>query len=140
MKKFIYGAAMFFALQSGFAQTQDAQTLVANMGVKTQIDAAKQQILPMIKTDNVENFTKEFDALANDFIGKFSMLVDENYNADDIKEANKKFVETKQIAQIMPKDAAILEQKINELQAEANVSMEGLVMKYGDQEALQAQE
>ena len=35
MKKFIYGAIMIFAMQTGFAQTQDAKTFVNNTGMKT---------------------------------------------------------------------------------------------------------
>lgn len=34
MKKFIYGTLMFFAIQTGIAQTKDAQTLVTNMVLK----------------------------------------------------------------------------------------------------------
>ncbi|RRA94682.1 hypothetical protein [Paenimyroides viscosum] len=140
MKKFIYGTLMFFAIQTGIAQTKDAQTLVTNMGVKAQIEGIKQQILPIITTENVENFNKDFDAMVTDFVSRFSKLVDEGYKASDIQEANKKFAESKEIAQIVPIDAPSLEQKIMALQAEANVTMEGLVMKYGDPEALQAEE
>ena len=79
MKKLIYGAMMFFAIQSGFAQTQDAKTFVNNT-VNT--DAIKQQILPMIDTAKVDDFNKEFDALVNGFVTDFSKLVDENFKVD----------------------------------------------------------
>lgn len=137
MKKLIYGAMMFFAIQSGFAQTQDATTYVENMGMKVNIDGVKQQILPMIDTAKVDDFNKEFDVLVSGFVADFSKLVDENYNAADIKEANKKFVETKELAVIEPKDKTSFEQKAGALSNEVNMTMQGLVMKYASAEALQ---
>lgn len=137
MKKIIFGTAMFFAVQIGFAQSQDAQTFVDNMGVKVQIEGAKKQILPAIDTAKVNEFTKEFDALASTFITDFTKLVDENYDATEIKDANKKYAETKEMTQIAPKDTAAFEQKVNALQAEVGMSMQGLVMKYASAEALQ---
>ncbi len=136
----IFGTFMFFAIQVGFAQSQDAQTFVSNMGVKAQIEGAKQQILPAIDTAKVDEFTKEFDAVASSFITDFTKLVDENYDANEIKDANKKYAETKEMTQIAPKDAAAFEQKINALQAEVGMSMQGLVMKYASAEAMQQAE
>ncbi|UUV22451.1 hypothetical protein [Paenimyroides aestuarii] len=140
MKKMIFGTVMFFAIQVGFAQSQDAQTFVSNMGVKAQIEGAKQQILPAIDTAKVDEFTKEFDAVASNFITDFTKLVDENYDATEIKDANKKYAETKEMTQIAPKDAAAFEQKINALQAEVGMTMQGLVMKYASEEAMQQAE
>lgn len=137
MKKLIYGAIMFFAIQTGFAQTQDAKTFVSNT-VNT--DAIKQQILPMIDTAKVADFNKEFDVLVSGFITDFSKLVDENFDAADLKTANIKFADTKDInelAMIEPKDKAIFEKKAGALSNEVNMTMQGLVMKYASAEALQ---
>ena len=140
MKKFIYGAIMFFAIQTGFAQTQDAKTFVSNT-VNT--DAIKQQILPMIDTAKVADFNKEFEVLVSGFVTDFSKLVDESFDAADLKAANKKFADTKDIKElgmIEPKDKAAFEQKANVLSSEVNLTMEGLVMKYASAEALQQAE
>ena len=137
MKKVIYGAIMFFAIQTGFAQTQDAKTFV-NSTVNT--EAIKQQILPMIDTAKVEDFNKEFDALVSGFVTDFSKLVDENFDAADLKAANKKFADTKDIQElgmIEPKDKAVFEQKAGALSNEVNMTMQGLVMKYASAEVLQ---
>lgn len=137
MKKLIYGAMMFFAIQTGFAQTQDAKTFVNNT-VNT--DAIKQQILPMIDTAKVDDFNKEFDVLVNGFITDFSKLVDENFDAADLKAANNKFADTKNVQDlttIQPKDIATFEQKAGALSNEVNMTMQGLVMKYASAEALQ---
>lgn len=137
MKKLIYGAMMFFAIQTGFAQTQDAKTFVSNT-VNT--DAIKQQILPMIDTAKVADFNKEFDVLVSGFITDFSKLVDENFDAADLKTANIKFADTKdvnELAMIEPKDKAAFEQKAGALSNEVNMTMQGLVMKYASAEALQ---
>ncbi len=140
MKKVIYGAIMFFAIQTGFAQSQDAKTFVTNMGLKTQIDAIKDQVLPAIDTAKVDDFTKEFDTVTNEFVSNFSKLVDENYNVDEVKDANKKFAETNELTQIAPKDAITFEQKVNTLQTEIGMTLQGLVMKYASAEALQEAE
>ncbi len=140
MKKFIYGAIMFFAIQTGFAQTQDAKTFVDNMGMKANIDGVKQQILPMIDTAKVADFNKEFDALVNGFVSDFSKLVDENYDAAELKAANKKFAETKEVTVLEPKDKTTFEQKAGTLSNEVNMTMQGLVMKYASAEALQQAE
>lgn len=137
MKKFIYGAMMLFAVQTGFAQTQDAKTFVNNT-VNT--DAIKQQILPMIDTAKVADFNKEFDALVNGFVTDFSKLVDENYDAAELKAANKKFAETKEVTVLEPKDKTTFEQKATTLSNEVNMTMQGLVMKYASAEALQQAE
>lgn len=140
MKKFIYGAIMLLAMQTGFAQTQDAKTYVENMGMKANTEAVKQQILPMIDTAKVADFNKEFDALVIGFTNDFSKLVDENYNAADLKAANKKFAETQQLDVIEPKDKAAFEQKVIALSNDTNMTIEGLVMKYASAEALQQAE
>jgi len=137
MKKFIYGAIMIFAVQTGFAQTQDAKTFVDNMGMKTNIDGVKEQILPMIDTAKVADFNKEFDALVNGFVTDFSKLIDESYNAADLKAVNKKFADTKELDVIEPKDKTTFEQKAGALSNEVNMTMQGLVMKYASAEALQ---
>lgn len=140
MKKFIYGAIMLLAVQTGFAQTQDAKTFVNNT-VNT--DAIKQQILPMIDTAKVADFNKEFDALVNGFVTDFSKLVDENFDAAELKAVNKKFADTKNVqdlATIQPKDKATFEQKATTLSNEVNMTMQGLVMKYASAEALQQAE
>lgn len=137
MKKFIYGAIMIFAVQTGFAQTQDAKTFVDNMGMKTNIDGVKEQILPMIDTSKVADFNKEFDALVNGFVTDFSKLIDESYNAADLKAVNKKFADTKELDVIEPKDKTTFEQKAGALSNEVNMTMQGLVMKYASAEALQ---
>jgi|SRR5690606_4523787 len=137
MKKFIYGAIMIFAVQTGFAQTQDAKTFVDNMGMKTNIDGVKEQILPMIDTAKVDDFNKEFDALVNGFVTDFSKLIDESYNAADLKAVNKKFADTKELDVIEPKDKTSFEQKAGALSNEVNMTMQGLVMKYASAEALQ---
>ena len=137
MKKFIYGAIMIFAVQTGFAQTQDAKTFVDNMGMKTNIDGVKEQILPMIDTAKVADFNKEFDALVNGFVTDFSKLIDESYNAADLKAVNKKFADTKELDVIEPKDKTSFEQKAGALSNEVNMTMQGLVMKYASAEALQ---
>ncbi|KAA5534048.1 hypothetical protein [Paenimyroides baculatum] len=137
MKKFIYGAIMIFAVQTGFAQTQDAKTFVDNMGMKTNIDGVKEQILPMIDTSKVADFNKEFDALVNGFVTDFSKLIDESYNAADLKAVNKKFADTKELDVIEPKDKATFEQKAGALSNEVNMTMQGLVMKYASAEVLQ---
>ena len=140
MKKFIYGAMMLFVVQTGFAQTQDAKTFVNNT-VNT--DAIKQQILPMIDTAKVADFNKEFDALVNGFVTDFSKLVDENFDAAELKAVNKKFADTKDVqdlATIQPKDKATFEQKATTLSNEVNMTMQGLVMKYASAEALQQAE
>lgn len=137
MKKFIYGAIMIFAVQTGFAQTQDAKTFVDNMGMKTNIDGVKEQILPMIDTAKVADFNKEFDALVNGFVTDFSKLIDESYNAADLKAVNKKFADTKELDIIEPKDKTTFEQKAGALSNEVNMTMQGLVMKYASAEALQ---
>ena len=140
MKKFIYGAIMFFAIQTGFPQTQDAKPFVSNT-VNT--DAIKQQILPMIDTAKVADFNKEFEVLVSGFVTDFSKLVDESFDAADLKAANKKFADTKDIKElgmIEPKDKAAFEQKANVLSSEVNLTMEGLVMKYASAEALQQAE
>lgn len=128
---------MLFAIQTGFAQTQDAKTFVSST-VNT--DAIKQQILPMIDTAKVDDFNKEFDALVNGFVTDFSKLVDENFDADELKAVNKKFADTKDInelAMLEPKDKAAFEQKAGALSNEVNMTMEGLVMKYASAEVLQ---
>lgn len=140
MKKFIYGAIMIFAMQIGFAQTQDAKTFVDNMGMQANIDGVKQQILPMIDTAKVDDFNKEFDALVNDFVTDFSKLVDENYDAAELKAANKKFADTKEVTVLEPKDKTTFEQKAGNLSNEVNMTMQGLVMKYASAEALQQAE
>ncbi|MBA5792165.1 hypothetical protein H1R17_04560 [Flavobacterium sp. xlx-214] len=138
MKKIFLGAAMFFAIQSGFAQSQDAKTFVANMGIKQQLDGAKEQILPSIEKGKEADFTKEFDAVVTDFTATFSKLVDENYDMVLVKEANKKFAETKEMTQVMPKDAVAFQEKVNNMQNEIGMSLQGLVMKYADKAALEA--
>lgn len=140
MKKFIYAAMMLFAVQTGFAQTQDAKTFVDNMGMKANIDGVKQQILPMIDTAKVDDFNREFDALVNGFVTDFSKLVDENYDAAELKAANKKFAETKEVTVLEPKDKTTFEQKAGTLSNEVNMTMQGLVMKYASAEALQQAE
>lgn len=140
MKKFIYGAIMFFAIQTGFAQTQDAKTFVSST-VNT--DAIKQQILPMIDTAKVDDFNKEFDVLVNGFVTDFSKLVDENFDAAELKAVNKKFADSKDVqdlATIQPKDKAAFEQKATTLSNEVNMTMQGLVMKYASAEAVQQAE
>ena len=133
MKKFIYGMLLFFAVQAGFAQASaDAKTYVANLGVKQQIDSAKEQILPSIQSGKTEEFTKEFDGLVSDFINTFSKLVEENYNAEELKAANKKFAETKEMALVQPKDVNAFQEKVTNLQNEIGMSLQGLVMKYAD--------
>lgn len=133
MKKFIYGMLVFFAVQTGFAQVSaDAKTYVANLGVKEQIDSAKEQILPSIQSGKTEEFSKEFDGLVNDFITSFSKLVEENYNAADLKTANKKFAETKEMTLVTPKDVNVFQEKVTQLQNEIGISLQGLVMKYAD--------
>jgi len=135
MKKFFYGAFMFFAVQFGFAQgSQDALTYVTNLGMKTQIDAVKQQVLPMIDSSKTEEFTKEFDSLTNDFISNYTKLVDESYDAAELADANKKFSETKQAIQIPAKDAAAFEQKATTLSTGVNTAIQGLLAKYAKQE------
>lgn len=141
MKKFIYGALMFFAVQVSFAQaSKDAQTFVSNLGIKAQIETAKQEILPSIQAGKEQEFTKEFDSLVNDFIGTFTKLVDENYNAEEVKAANKKFAETKEMTAVAPKDAMAFQEKVNALQNEIGMSLQGLVMKYADPAVLNAAE
>lgn len=140
MKKIIFGTAMFFAIQIGFAQSQDTQTYIANLGVKTQIETQKQQILPMIDATKLEDFNKEFDVVASSFVTDFTKLVDENYDAAEIKDANKKFAETKEMTQLAPKDAAAFQEKVNTLQTEVGMTMQGLVMKYASAEAMQQTE
>lgn len=133
MKKFIYGMLVFFAVQTGFAQVSaDAKTYVTNLGVKEQIDSAKEQILPSIQSGKTEEFSKEFDGLVNDFITSFSKLVEENYNAADLKTANKKFAETKEMTLVTPKDVNVFQEKVTQLQNEIGISLQGLVMKYAD--------
>ncbi len=140
MKKLIYGAIMCFAMHTGFAQTQDAKTFVDNMGMKVNIDGVKQQILPMIDTAKVDDFNKEFDALVSGFVTDFSKLVDESYNATDLKAVNKKFADTKELDVIEPKDKTSFEQKAGALSDEVNMTMQGLIMKYASEEALQQAE
>ncbi|MEG1377266.1 MAG: hypothetical protein RSC81_09340, partial [Myroides sp.] len=114
-----------------------AKTFVDNMGMKTNIDGVKEQILPMIDTAKVDDFNKEFDALVNGFVTDFSKLIDESYNAADLKAVNKKFADTKELDVIEPKDKTTFEQKAGALSNEVNMTMQGLVMKYASAEALQ---
>lgn len=138
MKKLILGAFMFFAIHGSFAQTQDAKTFITNMGIKAQMDQAKEEILPNIETGKEADFIKEFDALVSDFTDSFSKLVDENYDMALIQEANKKFAETKELTQVLPKDAVTFQEKITSLQNEIGVSLQGVLMKYAKPEVLES--
>lgn len=138
MKKLILGSLLFFAAQVGFAQSVDAKTYVKNMNVKEQLESAKKEILPMIQTGKEADFTKEFDSTVNDFIQSFEKAVDENVTAENLKAANKAFTETKQLTPATPKDLASFQEKVNTLQTEVGMSLQGLVMKYGKPEVLEA--
>lgn len=141
MKKLILGTLMFFAVQIGFAQaSQDAQTFVSNLGLKAQVDAAKEQILPMIEVGKEEEFKKEFDLLVTDFTNSYSKLVDDNFDSTEVKAANKKFIETKELSKVSPKDVVAFQEKVTALQNEIGISLQGIVMKYANQEALQGME
>lgn len=141
MKKLILGTLMFFAVQIGFAQaSQDAQTFVSNLGLKAQLDAAKEQILPSIETGKEADFTKEFDEQVLSFISQFSSLVDQNYDINLVKEANKKFAETKVLSQVLPKDAVTFQEKLTSLQNEMGISLQGVMMKYAKAEELEGME
>jgi len=141
MKKLIFGALMFFAVQASFAQaSQEAQTFVQNMGIKAQLDVAKEQILPSILTGKEADFTKEFDEQVLSFVSQFSDLVDQNYDMNLVKEANKKFAETKEMTQIMPKDMASFEEKLTAVQNEMGITLQGIMMKYAKPEALEITE
>lgn len=137
MKKLILGSLLFFAVQVGFAQSEDAKTYVKNMNVKEQLEAAKKEILPSIQVGKEADFTKEFDTTVNDFIQSFTKAVDENVTADNLKAANKAFNETKQMTPAAPKDLTAFQEKINNLQNEMGMSLQGLVMKYAKPEVLE---
>ena len=123
MKNLFLGAILFCVTQVSLAQgSPDAIKFVNNLGVKTQIDAAKEQILPSIEVGKEAEFTK---------------LVDENYDMELVKAANKKFDETKEMTQVLPKDAVAFQEKVNTLQNEIGMTLQGLVMKYASAEALQ---
>lgn len=138
MKKLILGSLLFFAAHVGFAQSQDAKTYVNNMNVKAQLEAAKEEILPSIQIGKEADFKKEFDATVNDFLQSFTKAVDENVTADNLKAANKAFNETKQLTPATPKDLAAFQEKVNNLQNEMGMSLQGLVMKYAKPEVLEA--
>lgn len=140
MKKIFLATAMFFAMQIGFAQSQDAQTFITNLGIKAQLDTAKEGILPDIQVGKEEDFKKEFDTTVNEFIGSFGKLVDESFNMDEVKLANKKFAETKELTKVLPKDAVAFQEKVGTLQNELGMTLQGLVMKYANEEALQQAE
>ena len=137
MKKLILGSLLFFAVQVGFAQSEDAKTYVKNMNVKEQLEAAKEEILPSIQIGKEADFKKEFDATVNDFIQSFTKAVDENVTADNLKAANKAFNETKQMTPATPKDLTAFQEKVNNLQNEMGMSLQGLVMKYAKPEVLE---
>ncbi|WKW45889.1 hypothetical protein P3875_08875 [Myroides sp. JBRI-B21084] len=140
MKKIIYATILGLTMQFGFAQSPDAETFVTNMGVKTQIEGAKQQILPTIIEEKLEEFNKEFDALATSFVTDFTKLIDENYDVDELKKANVTFAEKKELAQILPKDTAVFEEKVNTLQIETGMMIQSIIAKYGKPNALNTEE
>jgi len=138
MKNLFLGAILFCVTQVSLAQgSPDAIKFVNNLGVKTQIDAAKEQILPSIEVGKEADFIKEFDTAVTDFTNTFTKLVDENYDMELVKAANKKFDETKEMTQVLPKDAVAFQEKVNTLQNEIGMTLQGLVMKYASAEALQ---
>lgn len=138
MKKIFYTAIIALSMQFGFAQTADALTYVNNMGVTSQIQSVKEQLLPAVETGKQEDFNKEFDKAVNDFVTKLAKLIDDNYISNDIVEANKKFNVTKEFVPSTPKDINLFQDKAQELQNEIGITLQGLIMKYADQAMLDA--
>lgn len=140
MKKFIYSAILLFAIQIGFAQTQDAKTYVKNLGIKEQLDLVKTNVTEVILAENTASFNKEFDDLVTNYLTNIENLMSENYSAEDLNKMNKSIENKETFEPIKPKDITSFQEKAEKYEQEMGMSIEGVLVKYGDPAKLQAME
>lgn len=141
MKKILIAFITLFTIQFGFAQASaDAKTYVKNMGIKEQLEDTKKEILPGILEKNVPDFNKEFDGVVADFILGLENLTNETFTTEDLKKFNKSIAESAEPELMNPKDPANFENKINSLQENLGLSLQGILIKYADPAFLQEME
>jgi len=141
MKKLLYVCFAFFAIQVGFAQASpEAKAYIKNLKMKESLDQTKVGITNLILNENLEKFNTEFDNLINTFIADFENLVNENYTAEDLNKLNKSIESNSAPEPIAPKDAVAFQEKANKIQEEMGMSLQGIVMKYGDPVKLEEME
>ena len=67
-----------------------------------------------------------------EFISNFENLVHENFSTEDLNKMNKSIENNIQIDPIMPKDAVAFQEKALKAEEEMGLSLEGILLKYGD--------
>lgn len=133
MKKIFLLAVAFFAMQFSFAQASaEAKTYVKNLGVKESLDMSKKDISDLILPENLTNFNSEFDAIAANFITSFENLFHENFTSEDLNKMNSSIENNTTLDPIMPKNLETFQEKAMKAEEEMGLSLEGIVMKYGD--------
>ncbi|SRR5690554_5885646 len=133
MRKLFYTLIAALTIQIGLAQaSNEAKTYINNSGIIEQIQAYKSQITPIILEDNLENFNKEFDAVFSNYISEFENLIDESFEAEDVKKHNENFAANATTSQLNPKDLVAFQQKSGSIQEKFSLSLQEIIVKYGD--------
>lgn len=141
MKKLLFICVAFFTIQFSFAQAStEAKNYIKNLGIKQQLELVKNDITNVILAENIDNFNKEYDELVNNYVGNFENLMHESYSTEDLNKMNSQLEKNEALEPIMPKDLESFQQKAEKYENEMGISIEGIVMKYGDPAKLQEME
>lgn len=133
MKKLLYVFIAVFTMHFGFAQTSDdAKIYVKNMKIKEQIDETKKELLSGILEKNVADFNKEFDGVVAEFISGLEILTNDNFSTEALKKFNESVAASETPEFMTPKDPVAFEEKVNALQENLGLSLQGILIKYAD--------
>src|SRR5690606_41431025 len=113
------------------AYTEDI-TYFKNLGVRESLEFSKKDSYELILPENLTNFNSEFDAIYATFIKIFENLFHENYTSEDLNKMNSSIENNTTLDPIMPKDLETFQEKAMKAEEEMGLSLEGIVMKYGD--------
>lgn len=138
MKKIFLLAVAFLTMQFSFAQASaEAKTYIKNLGIKESLEMSKKDISDLILPENLTNFSNEFDTVSSQFISTFENLFHESFTIEDLKRMNSSIENNTAIDPIMPKDLESFQEKAIKAEEEMGLTIEGIVMKYGDPVKLQ---
>ncbi len=134
MKKLILAFTFLFTIQLATAQTADEAykkevlKVIQASGSLGQMQAAKDQILPMIPADKQAAFLVEFEASMPALYDKIAQVYMDNYTKDDIK-AMLAFYETPVGKKINAKSAEVAKASMAAGQ-EWGAALQPMMMKY----------
>jgi hypothetical protein len=141
MKKLLFICVALLSIQFSFAQAStEAKTYIKNLGIKQQLDLIKGDVSNVILAENTDQFNKEYDDLVTSYITSLENLMHDSYSAEDLNKMNTSLEKNEALEPIMPKDLESFQQKAEKIENEMGMSIEGIVMKYGDPVKLQEME